>query len=81
MLLAISVSALLAYHRALTQGFSQQWQQRAATRVAAQRLLGHEVAGWQTSLERGGAIAGCVLERAEASGPQQAHAALSRLRC
>lgn len=81
LLLAMSVSALLQYHRALTQGFSQQWQQRVAVRVAAQRLMGHEVEGWQTSLERRAGVSGCTLERAEVSGAFQAHAMLIRLRC
>ncbi|WP_244269249.1 prepilin-type N-terminal cleavage/methylation domain-containing protein [Pantoea septica] len=81
LLLATSVSALLQYHRALTQGFSQQWQQRVAVRVAAQRLMGHEVAGWRTSLQRSGAVSTCTLERAEVSGPDEARAMLTRLRC
>ncbi|WP_371242731.1 prepilin-type N-terminal cleavage/methylation domain-containing protein [Pantoea sp. KPR_PJ] len=81
LLLAMSVSALLQYHRALTQSVHQQWQQRVAVRVAAQRLLGHEVAGWQTSLVPDISLAGCTLERADVSGAYQAHATLIRLRC
>jgi len=81
LLLATSVSALLQYHRVLAQGFSQQWQQRAAARVAAQRLMGHEVAGWRTSLQHSGTISTCTLARAEVSGPYGAHATLTRLRC
>ncbi|MDT0178089.1 prepilin-type N-terminal cleavage/methylation domain-containing protein [Pantoea sp. RRHST58] len=81
LLLATSVSALLHYHRALTQGFDQQWQQRVAVRVAAQRLMGHEVAGWRSSLQRSGALSTCMLERAEVSGPYAVRARLTRLRC
>lgn len=81
LLMATSVSALLHYHRALTLSFSQQWQQRAAVRVAAQRLMGHDVEGWRASLQRSASAAGCTLERVEVSGPHQAHAALTRLRC
>ncbi|MCG7388064.1 prepilin-type N-terminal cleavage/methylation domain-containing protein [Pantoea sp. ACRSB] len=80
LLLATSVSALLHYHLALAQGFSQQWQQRVAVRVAAQRLMGHEMPGWRTSLERSNAL-NCTLERAEVSGAHQGHAILTRLRC
>lgn len=80
LLLATSVSVLLQYHRVLTQGFSQQWQQRVAVRVAAQRLVGHEVEGWRTSLQRS-AVMNCTLTRVEVSGPHQAHATLTRLGC
>ncbi|WP_233592979.1 prepilin-type N-terminal cleavage/methylation domain-containing protein [Candidatus Pantoea deserta] len=81
LLLAMSVSTLLRYHHVLMQGFSQQWQQRAAVRVAAQRLMGHEIEGWRVSLTRSAAVAGCTLERVEVSGAFQAHATLTRLRC
>ncbi|WP_414693115.1 prepilin-type cleavage/methylation domain-containing protein [Pantoea sp. UBA5923] len=74
------MSALLHYHLALAQGFSQQWQQRVAVRVAAQRLMGNEMPGWRTSLERSSAL-NCTLERAEVSGAHQGHAILTRLRC
>jgi len=52
-----------------------------AVRIAAQRLMGHEVAGWRSSLQRSGAVSTCTLERVEVSGPYEAHATLTRLRC
>lgn len=81
LLMAVSTSALLQYHRVLTLGFSQQWQQREAWRVAEQRLLGREVPGWQTRSEKKQGPVGCVLEKAEVSGPHQRHASLTRLTC
>ncbi|SUB15247.1 Tfp pilus assembly protein PilV [Pantoea agglomerans] len=42
LLMALSSSTLLHYHRALALGFSQQWYQREAWRVAEQQLMGHE---------------------------------------
>ncbi|MCK0554952.1 MULTISPECIES: prepilin-type N-terminal cleavage/methylation domain-containing protein [Pantoea] len=81
LLMAVSTSALLQYHRVLTLGFSQQWQQREAWRVAEQRLLGHEVPGWQSRFEKTQGPGGCVLEKAEVSGPHQRHASLMRLTC
>ena len=81
LLLAMSVSALLNYHRALALGFSQQWQQREAWRAAAQRLSGREIPGWQSHLSRRGGPGGCELETAEVTGPHQRRAALSVLRC
>lgn len=81
LLMALSSSALLQYHRALSLGFSQQWQQREAWRVAGQRLIGRETTRWQSSLQRSGGPNGCTLERAEVSGPHQRSATLSRLRC
>lgn len=79
--MALSSSALVKYHRALALGFSQQWGQREAWRVAEQRLIGHEVTGWHTTLQRQSDTAGCMLERAEVQGPQQRTATLTRLRC
>lgn len=81
LLMAVSTSALLQYHRVLTLGFSQQWQQREAWRVAEQRLLGREVSGWQSRSEKTQGPAGCVLEKAEVSGPHQRHASLMRVTC
>lgn len=81
LLMALSSSALLQYHRALTFGFSQQWNQREAWRVAEQRLIGHESAGWCTTLQIQNGPAGCRLERADVLGPQQRSASLTRLRC
>ncbi|MGK3141828.1 prepilin-type N-terminal cleavage/methylation domain-containing protein [Pantoea sp. C2G6] len=79
--MALSSGTLLNYHRALALGFSQQWNQREAWRVAEQRLVGHETAGWRSTLQRQSLTSGCILERAEVTGPQQRHAALTRLRC
>ena len=79
--MALSSSALVQYHRALTLGFSQQWLQREAWRVAGQRLAGHEVEGWRSTLQRQPGPGGCMLERAEVQGPQQRAATLTRLRC
>ncbi len=81
LLMALSSSALLQYHRVLGLGFSQQWQQREAWRVAEQRLTGREVTGWQSVLQRSSGPGGCTLERVEVSGPHQRSATLSRLRC
>lgn len=81
LLLAMSISALLQYQRALVQGFSQQWQQREAWRVASQRFAGHEVPGWKTSLQDSNTSFGCNLERVEVSGSLQRSATLTRLRC
>ncbi|QIE99415.1 prepilin-type cleavage/methylation domain-containing protein [Pantoea stewartii] len=79
--MAVSTSALLQYHRVLTLGFSQQWQQREAWRVAEQRLLGREVAGWQTRSDKKTGSGGCTLETVTVSGPHQRQASLTRLHC
>ncbi len=81
LLMALSSSTLLHYHRALALGFSQQWYQREAWRVAEQRLAGHEVAGWKSTLQQQSGPSGCTLERAEVTGPYQRSATLTRLRC
>lgn len=81
LLMALSSSTLLHYHRALARGFSQQWAQQEAWYVAEQRLAGHEVAGWQSTLQQQPGPAGCMLERADVTGPFGRHASLSRLRC
>lgn len=81
LLMALSSSTLLHYHRALALGFSQQWYQREAWRVAEQRLAGHEVAGWKSTLQQQSGPSGCTLERAEVTGPWQRRATLTRLRC
>lgn len=81
LLMAVSTSALLQYHRVLTLGFSQQWQQREAWRVAEQRLLGREVAGWQTRSDKKTGPGGCTLETVTVSGPHQRQASLTRLHC
>ena len=81
LLLAMSISALLHYHRVLTLSFSQQWQQRQAWRVAGQALLGHDVPGWQIQRQQQLQPGGCVLERATVRGPQQRTASLERLDC
>lgn len=81
LLMALSSSTLLHYHRALAVGFSQQWYQREAWRVAEQRLAGHEVTGWKSTLQQQSGPSGCTLERAEVTGPWQRSATLTRLRC
>ncbi|MCZ4060320.1 prepilin-type cleavage/methylation domain-containing protein [Pantoea sp. LMR881] len=81
LLMALSSSALMQYHRMLTHGFNQQWQQREAWRMAEQRLIGHDVAGWQSGLQRRTGPGNCTLESAEVVGPYQRTATLSRLRC
>jgi len=81
LLMALSSSTLLHYHRALARGFSQQWYQREAWRVAEQRLAGHDVAGWQSTLQQQIGPLGCTLERADVTGPYQRRASLMRLRC
>lgn len=81
LLLTLSISALLNYQRALTHSAELQWQQRSAMRVASQRLLGHEVAGWRTQLQLQTIVSGCRLEQAEVSGPYQVQTGISRLRC
>ena len=81
LLMALSSSTLLHYHRALAVGFSQQWYQREAWRVAEQRLAGHEVAGWKSTLQEQSSTSGCTLERADVTGPYQRSASLTRLRC
>ncbi|WP_312837082.1 prepilin-type N-terminal cleavage/methylation domain-containing protein [Pantoea sp.] len=82
LLLAMSISALLNYHRALTLGFSQQQQQQQeAWRAAAQRLSGWEIPGWQSDLSRRSGPGGCELETANVVGPGQRRVALSLLRC
>ena len=81
LLLAMTISALLQYHRALALSFSQQWQQRQAWQVAGQALLGHEVEGWQTERQQQSLTSGCTLERVTVLGPQQRFASLARLKC
>ena len=81
LLLAMTISALLQYHRALALGFSQQWQQRQAWQVAGQALLGREVEGWQSEHQQQSFAGGCTLERVAVSGPQQRSASLARLNC
>ena len=81
LLLAVTITTLLNYHRALALGFSQQWQQRQAWQVAAQALLGRETAGWQIQRQQRSITLGCVLERVTVNGPQQRTASLARLNC
>lgn len=81
LLLAMSISALLHYHRALALGFSQQWQQRQAWQVAGQALLGRDVAGWRIQRQQQPQPGSCILERVTVSSPQQREASLARLNC
>lgn len=81
LLLAMTISTLLQYHRALALGFSQQWQQRQAWRVAGQALLGRDVEGWQIQRQQQTIALGCVLESVTVVGPQQRSASLARLNC
>lgn len=81
LLLAMTISTLLQYHRALALGFSQQWQQRQAWRVAGQALLGRDVEGWQIQHQQQTIALGCVLESVTVVGPQQRSASLARLNC
>ncbi|MDI9223719.1 prepilin-type N-terminal cleavage/methylation domain-containing protein [Pantoea sp. EA-12] len=81
LLLAMTISTLLQYHRALALGFSQQWQQRQAWRVAGQALLGRDVEGWQIRRQQQTIALGCVLESVTVVGPQQRSASLARLNC
>jgi prepilin peptidase dependent protein C len=81
LLLALTISTLLNYHRALALGFSQQWQQRQAWQVASQALLGREVEGWQIQRQQHSMALGCVLEHVTVSGTQQRTASLARLNC
>ena len=81
LLLAMTISTLLQYHRALALGFSQQWQQRQAWRVAGQALLGRDVEGWQSQRQQQGLAGGCTLERVTVTGPQQHSASLAQLNC
>ncbi|WP_345828457.1 prepilin-type N-terminal cleavage/methylation domain-containing protein [Pantoea sp. BRR-3P] len=81
LLLAMTISTLLQYHRALALGFSQQWQQRQAWRAAGQALLGHDVAGWQSQRQQQSIAGGCTLEHVTVTGPQQRSASLGQLNC
>jgi prepilin peptidase dependent protein C len=81
LLLAMTISTLLQYHRVLALGFSQQWQQRQAWRAAGQALLGHEIEGWQSQRQQQSLAGGCTLERVTVMGPQQRSASLARLNC
>jgi prepilin peptidase dependent protein C len=81
LLLAMTISTLMQYHRALALGFSQQWQQRQAWQVAGQALLGREVAGWQIDRQQQSVGIGCVLERITVTGSQQRSASLAQLNC
>ncbi|MEJ5044634.1 MULTISPECIES: prepilin-type N-terminal cleavage/methylation domain-containing protein [Pantoea] len=81
LLLAMTISTLLQYHRALALGFSLQWQQRQAWHVAGQALLGHEVEGWQSQRQQQSLGSGCTLERVTVTGPQQRSASLGQLNC
>ncbi|WP_255478961.1 prepilin-type N-terminal cleavage/methylation domain-containing protein [Pantoea sp. ME81] len=81
LLLAMTISTLMQYHRALALGFSQQWQQRQAWQVAEQALLGREVAGWQIDRQQQSVGIGCVLERITVTGSQQRSASLAQLNC
>lgn len=81
LLLAVTISTLLNYHRALALGFNQQWQQRQAWQVAGQALLGREVEGWQIQRQQHSMTLGCLLEQVTVNGPQQRTASLARLNC
>ncbi|WP_337023953.1 MULTISPECIES: prepilin-type N-terminal cleavage/methylation domain-containing protein [unclassified Pantoea] len=81
LLLAMTISTLMQYHRALALGFSQQWQQRQAWQVAGQALLGREVVGWQIDRQQQSVGIGCVLERITVTGSQQRSASLAQLNC
>ncbi|BAN99420.1 hypothetical protein E05_46540 [Plautia stali symbiont] len=62
LLLAMTISTLLQYHRVLALGFSQQWQQRQAWQVAGQALLGRDTAGWHIVHQPQSLPSGCVLD-------------------
>lgn len=81
LLFSLSLTVLLQYQQALTQGFALQWQQRQAWRYAAQRIEGHQVDGWQTQLQRQSGPAGCQLLTATASGTLGRTAQLTTLHC
>ncbi|ORM70357.1 prepilin-type N-terminal cleavage/methylation domain-containing protein [Pantoea wallisii] len=81
LLLAMTISTLLQYHRALALGFSQQWHQHQAWQVAGQVLLGREVDGWVSQHQPQTMPGGCVLNRVTVTGPQQRAATLARLNC
>lgn len=81
LLLTMTISALLNYHRVLVTGASQQWQQRQAWIVAGQALLGREVEGWQIARHQHSLTLNCVLERVTVTGPHQRSATLARLDC
>ncbi|XIH01234.1 prepilin-type cleavage/methylation domain-containing protein [Pantoea sp. SGAir0418] len=81
LLLAMTISTLLQYHRALALGFSQQWQQRQAWQVAGQALLGRDTAGWHIVHQPQSLPGGCVLDRVTVTGPHQRTASLARLNC
>lgn len=81
LLLAMTISTLLQYHRALALGFSQQWQQRQAWQAAEQALQGHNMPGWHARHQQVSIGAGCVLDRVTVSGPQQRSASLAKLNC
>ncbi|NIF23222.1 prepilin-type N-terminal cleavage/methylation domain-containing protein [Candidatus Pantoea multigeneris] len=81
LLMALSVSALLGYHRALSQGFVQQRLQREAGQVAADRLLGHETAGWRSHVVTEPGYAPCRRETVTVSGGMQRESTLTWLRC
>ncbi len=81
LLLALTITALLHYHRALAQGFSQQWLQRQAWQAAAQAMQGRDVAGWRTQRHQQAVSASCTLERVTVTGAQQRTATLGQLKC
>lgn len=81
LLFAGSLTALLHYQQALTQGFYRQWQQREAWRVAALRLQGQESDGWSVTLQTLPGPEGCQLRQATVSRPALSAVTLSQLRC
>lgn len=81
LLLALTITSLLHYHRALALGFSQQWLQHQAWQAAAQALQGRDVAGWHTQRQQQAFSARCTLERVTVTGAQQRTATLDQLKC
>lgn len=81
LLFSLSFTALMHYQQALGQGFQQQWQQREAWRSVQQKLEGHEMPGWRSTLQSRSGPAGCQLLSARAIGPAGRSAELTQLRC
>lgn len=81
LLFSLSFTALMHYQQALGLGFQLHWQQREAWRHAQQRLEGHEMPGWRSTLQSRSGPSGCQLLSAQAIGPAGRSAELTQLRC
>ncbi len=63
-LLSITVSTMLRYQKALSEGFQTQWQHQQLWQALWQNVQGHSVSDWQIKLQKRIGPEGCELRQA-----------------